>query len=100
MHAWGVVDLRVYLAQKNHGYSISAQSYEFYLHLTQLDILEFTLSHMALNESQIEFHFYGHKALFDLSIIHAWEWWILGFIWPKKIMFTQYQPRPMIFVLT
>ena len=20
MHAWGVVDLRVYLAQKNHGY--------------------------------------------------------------------------------
>ena len=46
MHAQGVVDLRVYLAQKNHCYSISAQSYEFYVHLTQLDILEFTLSHM------------------------------------------------------
>ena len=44
MHAWGVVDLRVYLAQKNHGYSISAQSYEFYFHPAQLDILEFTLS--------------------------------------------------------
>ena len=49
MHAWGVVDLRVYLALKNHGYSISAQSYEFYLHLTQLDILEFTLSHMDIS---------------------------------------------------
>ena len=48
MHAWGVVDLRVYLAQKNHSYSISAQSYEFYLHLAQLDILEFTLSRMHI----------------------------------------------------
>ena len=48
MHAWGVVDLKVYLAQKNHGYSISAQSYECYLHLTQLDILEFTLSPRGL----------------------------------------------------
>ena len=48
MHAWGVVDIRVYLAQTNHGYSISAQSYEFYLHLAQLDILEFTLSCMHI----------------------------------------------------
>ena len=47
MHAWGLVDLRVYLAQKSHGYSISTQSYEFDLHLTQLDILEFTLSRIV-----------------------------------------------------
>ena len=46
MHAWGVVGLRVYLASKNYGYSISAQSNEFYLHLAQLDILEFTLSYI------------------------------------------------------
>ena len=44
MHAWEIVDLRVYLAKKNHGYSIAAQSYDFCPHLTQLDILDFTLS--------------------------------------------------------
>ena len=45
MHGWGVVDLRVNLAKKNHGYSIPARSYDFCPHLTQLDILDFTLSH-------------------------------------------------------
>ena len=45
MHAWGKVDLRIYLAQKNHGHSISAQSYDFRPCLTKLDILDFTLSH-------------------------------------------------------
>ena len=44
MHAWGAVDLRIYLAQKNHGYSISAQSYDFCPHLIKLDIFDFTLS--------------------------------------------------------
>mgnify|MGYP000574827467 CR=1 FL=1 len=44
MHAWGAVDLRIYLAQKNHGSSISVQSYDFYPRLTKLDILDFTLS--------------------------------------------------------
>ena len=44
MRAWGAVDLRIYLAQKNHGCSISAQSYDLYLHLAQLDILQSTLS--------------------------------------------------------
>ena len=44
MHAWGAVDLRIYLAEKNHGYSISAQSYDFCPRLIQLDILDFTLS--------------------------------------------------------
>ena len=33
------------LAPKYHGYWISVQSYKFYLHLAQLDILEFPLSH-------------------------------------------------------
>ena len=45
MHAWGAVDLRIYLAQKNHGYSITAQSYDFCSHLKKLDILDYTLSH-------------------------------------------------------
>ena len=45
MHAWGAVDLRIYLAKKNQGYSISAQSYDFCPRLIQLDILDFTLSH-------------------------------------------------------
>ena len=44
MHAWGAVDLRNYLAKKNHGYSISAQSYGFCPRLIQLDILDFILS--------------------------------------------------------
>ena len=51
MLAWGVVDLRVYLAQKNHGYSISAQSYDFCPHLRKLDILDFTLSPMYLERT-------------------------------------------------
>ena len=42
--ALGVVDLKVYLAPKNLGYSIPAQSYDFCPHLIQLDILDFTLS--------------------------------------------------------
>ena len=48
MHAWGAVDLRIYLAQKNHGSSISVQSYDFYPRLAKLDILDFTLSHTLL----------------------------------------------------
>ena len=44
MHAWEAVDLRINLAQKNHGYSISAQSYNFCPHMIKLDILDFTLS--------------------------------------------------------
>ena len=44
MHALGVVDLRVYLAEKNHDYSIAAQSYDFCPHLIKLHILDFTLS--------------------------------------------------------
>ena len=46
MHAWGAVDLRIYLTKKNHGYSISAQSYDFCPRLIKLDILDFTLSLM------------------------------------------------------
>ena len=44
LHAWGAVDLRIYLAHKNHGYSISAQSYDFVL--TWKNFI--TLSHMSL----------------------------------------------------
>ena len=47
MHAWRAVDLRIYLVKKkNHGYSISAQSYDFCPRLIQLDILDFSLSHV------------------------------------------------------
>ena len=45
MHASGVVDL-IYLGQKNHDYSISAQSYAFCSHLIKLDIIDFTPSHI------------------------------------------------------
>ena len=44
--------------------------------------------------------------LYDNFLVMTWtlcmpgELWILGFIWPKKIMVTKYQPRTMIFVLT
>ena len=58
MHVWGAVDFRICLAPKNHGYKILAQSYDFYLHLAQLVILEFTLS-------LIHFH-----NMFDLECTH------------------------------
>ena len=47
MHVWGAVDLRIYLAQKYHDYSISAQSYDFCPRLIKLDILGFTLPHIG-----------------------------------------------------
>ena len=46
MHALGAVGLRIYLAPKNHGNSISAQSYDFCPRLIKLDILNITLSHI------------------------------------------------------
>ena len=46
MHDWGAVDFRILLAPKYHGYSISAQSYEFFPHLAQLDNLDLKMSHM------------------------------------------------------
>ena len=46
MHAWGAVDFRIYVATKNHDYSISAQRYGFCPHLRKLDILDFTLSYL------------------------------------------------------
>ena len=61
MHVWGAVDLRIYLAKKNHGYSISAQSYDFGPHLMKLDILDFTLSCMSmLTDSMV---FFGRLTL-------------------------------------
>jgi hypothetical protein len=56
MHGWGAMDFRISLAPKYHGYKISAQSYEFYLQQTQLDILEFTLS-------RINYYYSGHTFL-------------------------------------
>ena len=44
MHAWGAMDLRIYLYKKNHGFSISAQSYDFCPHLRKFDIVDFTVS--------------------------------------------------------
>ena len=41
-----MVDFKICLATKYHGYSITAQSYEFYPPLVQLDNLDFTLSHL------------------------------------------------------
>ena len=59
----------------------------------------------TINEPNV----YFQDAFIDLDnkfLIMTWTWcmsgeqWILGFIWPKKIIVTQYQPRAMIFVLT
>ena len=44
MHGLGAVDFRIPLAPKYYGYSILAQSYEFFPHLAQLYNLDFTLS--------------------------------------------------------
>ena len=63
MHVWGAVDLGIYLAKKNHGYSISAQSYDFCPHLIKLDILDFTLSHMFHSEILASLNFNKNKML-------------------------------------
>ena len=42
-HVRGAVDFMLCLAPKYHGYSISAQIYEFYPHLAELKNLDFTL---------------------------------------------------------
>ena len=44
INGWEAVYFRIVLAPKYHGYSISGQRYEFYLHLAQLDNLDFTKS--------------------------------------------------------
>ena len=48
MYGWGALDFRISLAKKYHGYSISAESYEFCPHLAQLDNLDFTLSQIYI----------------------------------------------------
>ena len=40
------------LAPKYHGYSISAQSFEFYPHLTELNNLDFTLYYMDTGKNK------------------------------------------------
>ena len=42
-HGWGAVDFRICLALKYHGYSLSAQRYEFCPHLAQIDNLDLTM---------------------------------------------------------
>ena len=44
MHCWGALDFRMCAAPKYHGFSISAQSYEFCPPLAQLDNLDVKLS--------------------------------------------------------
>ena len=45
----GAMDFRICLAQQIHGYSISAESYDFCPALRKLDILDFTQSHMEVS---------------------------------------------------
>ena len=44
---WGALDFRISLTLTNHGFSISAHSYDFCPRLAQLDNIDFTLSHMS-----------------------------------------------------
>ena len=56
IHGWGAADFRIGLAPKYHGYSISTKSYEFCLHLAQLD---FRLSHNINNLYIVLKNIYG-----------------------------------------
>ena len=56
MHGCGVVDFRICLAPKYHGYSILDQSHEFGPHLAQLDNLDVTLSHTKKIHNIKEFY--------------------------------------------
>ena len=55
MHGLGAVDFRIPLAPKYYGYSILAQSYEFFPHLAQLYNLDFTLSRILKGEFHSNF---------------------------------------------
>ena len=51
INGWGAVDFRIFwdfFGPKYHGYSISSHSYEFFLHLAQLDNFDFTMSKIQL----------------------------------------------------
>ena len=80
MYGWEALDFRNGLALKCHCYSISAQSYEFYLHLAQLDNLDFTLSLiqniMGMELAQMEISSMLKKG-------HYHDMWLsLNFAWP------------------
>ena len=68
MHAWGAADFRIYLTPTNHGYSISAQSYNFCPRLRKLDVLYFTLTFNKLNSKQIMMIFLGEYSLCFLAL--------------------------------
>ena len=48
IHAWGAVDFRIFLSPKCYGYLTTDPSYAFFLHLAQLDNLDFTMSHIRI----------------------------------------------------
>ena len=89
MYGWEALDLRNGLALKFHCYSISAQSYEFYLHLAHVDNLDITLSliqnligmELAQTESSAMLE-KGHYHEMLLSLSFAWPitWGISGFL--------------------
>ena len=54
MHGQEARDFTFSLALKYHGYSISAQSYDFYLYLAKLDYLNFTMYHIDFGMSLIK----------------------------------------------
>ena len=81
MHSWVAVDFRIFVAPTNHGYSISAQIYEFCPHLAQLDNLDFTLSHKSKKRDP---HIYVNFNIFFLifvknfnRIIHLYYYLVL-----------------------
>ena len=67
MHALRAVDIRIYFAPKNHGYSILAQSYDFCPQLRKHDIIHFTMSH---NEN-FKYLGYPKKFVFVVSKLKA-----------------------------
>ena len=60
-NGWKAVGFRIYLAPKNHGYSVSPQNYDFCPRLRKPDILDFTLSHMDI--------ILCHSAIMDISCL-------------------------------
>ena len=59
----------------------------------------------TINEQKMVHFQDAFTDLYDNILVMTWtlcmpgEHWILGFIWPKKIMVTQNQPKAMTFVL-
>ena len=73
MHAWGAVDLRIYLAKKNHGYSISAKSYDFCPHFGKFNFID-KLYSLYITVGAKRLHVWHPRGIMDRNLFLVYSW--------------------------